>query len=126
MAIASSIDESRDLTVFTVDGELTFDAQIATLQRFYGGSPTANVIWDFRSLEGNRLNASELRKIIDFIKRYESKRPAGKTALVSITDLDFGLSSVVGAYADVENVPWEIRAFRSLDAALGWIEDETR
>ena len=111
------------MTVFTVAGALTYAEQLAALQEFYDGNPTANVLWDFRSIEGNRITIEELNKIIVFIKRRESKRPHGKTALVSTTDLDFGLSRMSQTYADIHNVPWQIRAFRSMDEAIKWIKE---
>jgi hypothetical protein len=122
MTIASSYDEIRDLTVFTVEGELTFDAQMTTLKEFYSGVPTANVLWDFRAIEGIRVSSKELYEIILFIKRHKSKRPQGKTALVSSKDIDFGLSRVSQAYADYEKLPWEMKAFRSMKEALKWID----
>ncbi|MBN2107697.1 MAG: hypothetical protein JW832_09735 [Deltaproteobacteria bacterium] len=123
MPITASYERSGDLTVFTAAGELTYEEQLAALQEFYDGNPTANVLWDFRSIKGNRITTEELNKIIVFIKRRESKRPHGKTALVARTDLDFGLSRVSQAYADIHELPWQIRAFRSMDEALMWIEE---
>jgi len=122
MAISSSFDELRDLTVFIAEGELTFEEQIAVLRDFYGGTTTANVIWDFRLLGGTRISSEELEKIIAFSKSHESRRPKGKTALVAATNLDFGLSRMSQAYADNKKMLWEIRAFRSMDEAVKWID----
>jgi hypothetical protein len=122
MTIDSDRDPARDLTIFTVRGQLTFDEQMEILVEFYGGDPTANVLWDFRGIEGNRISSDELRKIIVFIKQHEHKRPGGKTAMVAGTDLDFGLSRMSDAYAETEKLPWKIRPFRSMEEALDWIE----
>jgi hypothetical protein len=124
MTISSSYDDKRHLTVFTVKGELTFDEQIATLKDFYGGAPTANVLWDFRAIEGIRVSSEELHEIILFIKRHQSKRPQGKTVLLSIKDIDFGLSRVSEAYANYEKLPWKMKAFKSMDEALKWIDGD--
>jgi hypothetical protein len=124
MTIFSSCDDTKNLTIFTVEGSLTFDEQITTLQEFYSADPTANVLWDFRGHKGNRISSEEVQKIISLVKSYGNKRPKGKTALVSNKDLDFGLSRVSEAYANIENLPWEIRSFRSMDEALKWINDE--
>ena len=114
-------DNKKDLTIFTAVGELTFVKQIDVLRDFYAGTPTANVLWDMRNIEGSRISSEELEKIIIFIKRHSDKRPPGKTALVSTNDLDFGLSMVSYAYAENENLPWKIRPFRSMDEAIEWI-----
>lgn len=122
MVILHSIDEGRDLTVFCIEGELSFEEQMEALRQFYEGTPTRNVVWDFRRLEGSRISSGQLREIISFIKWHGKKRPAGKTALVAATDLDFGLSRMSQAYADYEKVPWPIESFRTMDEALAWFD----
>jgi hypothetical protein len=126
MTVSPSTDESRDLTIFTVKGELAFEVQMNTLKAFYNGEPTANVLWDFRLMEGNRLSSKELEVLFALIKNNQGKRPKGKTALVSATDLDFGLSRVSETLCHVQNLPWEIRAFRSMDDALKWIDGDSQ
>ena len=123
MTLSISFDNSRDLTIFTVQGELTLREQIDALQQFYSGTPSANVVWDFRMVTGDRISSEELREIITFIKAHENKRPTGKTALVSRTDLDFGLSRMSQAFGDAENLPWEIQGFRSITEAIKWIDE---
>jgi hypothetical protein len=124
MAITTSHDLSRDLTIFTASEELTYAKQMTVLRAIYGGDPTANMIWDFRAIEGNRISSEELEKIISFIKQRADRRKKGKTALVSGSDLDFGLSRISEFYAEIENLPWQIRAFRSMDDALKWIDEK--
>lgn len=124
MSISQHQDAARELTIFTVTGELTFAAQMEALRRFYGEAPTANMLWDFRRLEGSRISSEELRRIIAFIRGQKDKRPYGKTALVSTSDLDFGLSRMSEAYAQSEGLPWDIQAFRSMAEALRWLETD--
>jgi hypothetical protein len=124
MGLSSIFESQKDLTIFTAEGDLTFDEQMAALKGFYGGIPTANVIWDFRGLQGTRISSEELQEIISYIKRDENKRLGGKTALVSATDLDFGLSRMSEMYAEAEELPWKIKAFRSMDEALRWLDSE--
>ena len=77
MPVSSSIDDSRDLSIFTVKGQLTFQEEMAALKAFYIGEPTTNVLWDFRLLEGNRLSSAELDQLFGFIKANQEKRPQG-------------------------------------------------
>jgi len=65
--------------------------------------------------------SEELREIVAFIKHHENKRSGGKTALVSETNLDYGLSRMSNSYAEIADLPWEIQAFRSMDEAIKWI-----
>jgi hypothetical protein len=124
MAIHSSLDRLRNLTIFFVNGELTFDEQIQTLKEFYIGAPTGNVLWDFPAMEGIRMSVDEFCEIISFLKKYCSKRPKGKTALVFSIDIDFSLSKTGETDVNIEESPWKIKAFRSMAKALIWIEEE--
>lgn len=51
MPIATRCDEGRDLTLFTVTGELACEDQMAALRAFYRDTPSKNVLWDLRRLE---------------------------------------------------------------------------
>jgi hypothetical protein len=126
MTILSQVyDDTRRLTIFTAEGDLTFDEQMGALRDFYQGTPTANVIWDLRMTRGNSISVVELRKIIAFIKQYAEKRPRGRTALVSANNLDFDWGRVVEMYAEIENLPWHIRTFPLMDDATGWVNGST-
>lgn len=124
MPISISIDGSRDLTTFAVKGELTFQEEMDELKAFYSGEPTANVLWDFRLLEGERISLQELEAVSDFIKTNQSKRPQGKTALVVANELDYGLSRVSMTLYEIRNLSLSVMPFRSMDEALKWIDGE--
>ena len=123
MPISSTYDRSKDLTVFTATGVLTFDEHMAVLRDLYKDHPTRNVLWDMRGMTGERLSSDELRRMISFIKLHEVKRPGGKTAIVTSTDLDFGLSRMSDALGESEQLPWRIRGFRSMEEAVKWLEE---
>ncbi|MGC9323947.1 MAG: hypothetical protein ACP5G0_04270 [Desulfomonilia bacterium] len=123
MPIAVKTDSARDLTLCTATGELTFHDQVAVLKSFYEGNPTRNLLWDMRQISGARITSQEITDIIEFINSYKEKRLAGKTALVTATDLDFGMSRMSELLAESSGIPWEIRAFHSLDDALSWIDE---
>lgn len=125
MTIEMHVDESRKLTVFFVQGEISFEEQISVLREFYAGTPTPNVIWDFRKITGSRISVDELREIIAFIKLHQHRRGHGKTAMVTDSDLDFGLSRVSRTYGEIEELPWRIHPFRSMEEALEWIEADS-
>ena len=112
------------MTIFAVEGELTFQEQMDALKAFYSGEPTANVVWDFRLLEGKRISSQELEEISDFIKTNQAKRPQGKTALVVSNDLDYGLSRASMTLYEIRNVSLSLMPFPSMDEALKWIDGE--
>jgi len=119
--ITTDINRNKDLTTFTATGMVTYAEQIAVLKEFYEAKPTSNVIWDLRELYGPRLSNDELEEIVLFVKKKGHAKRRGKTALVSTSDLDFGLSRMAENYAESENLPWQIQAFRTMAEALKWI-----
>jgi len=112
-----------DLTIFTAAGATSVAEQKQVLKAFYEGSPTRNVIWDFTRLAEVSASSSDLRDIIQYAKRFSAKRPGGCTALVADTKLKYGLARMASTFAEIEEVPWAMRAFEQLDAALAWIAE---
>ena len=123
MPISTKTDRSKDLTVFTATGELTFAGQIAAMKEFYEGNPTKNELWDLRGITGSRISSEELLQVTLFTKQYGHKRQGGKSAMVMNSDLDYGLGRMSGTYGETEQLPWEVMAFRSIDEALAWLDE---
>ena len=124
MPISSKVLKNKDLTIFTATGELTLEVQMDALKPFYEGEPTRNVLWDMRGITGIRISSDELQLIIKYIKLHTERRPSGKTALVTKSDLDFGLGRMSESYAQQENLPWEIRVFASMSEAKKWLDED--
>ena len=124
MPITSKVLKNKNLTIITATGELTLKVQMAALKPFYEGKPTKNVLWDMRRITGNRITSDELLHIIKHIKLHKDKRPSGKTALVTKSDLDFGLGRMSESFAQNENLPWEISVFASLSEATKWLDED--
>jgi hypothetical protein len=117
------VDRERNLTTFTVAGQTTAEEQIRALDEFYSSEPTLHTIWDFRQITGQRISTEDLKRIIGRERQQTSLRAGGKTALVTKTDLDFGLGRMADTFAELEKLPYEIRTFRSIDKAIEWLEE---
>ena len=124
MAISLSVDKPKGLTVFAVEGELTLGELFNALRTFYGNDPNAKTLWDLSKMERALISSEELRETTEFIKKQGSSRPSGKTALVAKSDAEYGLSRVMEEYSQVKNLHWQIRAFRSMDEAILWLDEE--
>jgi len=96
------------------------------LKSFYGGEPTRNVIWDFSLLAEINATSDELRGIILYARQFSDKRLGGCTALIVNTKLKYGLARMASTFAEIEKIPWSIRAFEQMDEALAWIADYGR
>ena len=123
MPVSIEVDRGKQLTTFTASGDLTSKEQIDALSEYYRSDPTKNLVWDFRGVTGDRVTSNELRQVILFAKKHENLRSGGKTALVTSTDLDFGLGRMADAIAELEGLPWKIRAFRTMEEAMEWLNE---
>ena len=123
MPISVSTDQSRDLTIFTATGDLTFDDQMRVLREFYGGKPTKHALWDFRVIASDKITNEELVKIRDFVKMHQGKRPGGRSALVYDHSQNFGLSEVCDDLTETKGMQFKIRDFSSIEEAEKWLEE---
>ncbi|HSQ85074.1 MAG TPA: hypothetical protein VLM43_10140 [Desulfobacterales bacterium] len=121
MQITTQIDKSKDLTVFTVKGVLSFDNAMPVIKAFYEGDPTKHVVWDMTNITEVQLTSEEVIKIATFGPRTEGKREIGKTALVAHKDILFGLSRMFETHSDMVNSPYPVMVFRSIEQAYKWL-----
>lgn len=121
MSITININNDKQVSTFTVMGEISYEDVIATLKEFWQDKPTLNVLWDFRKGSMVQLSSADLEKIIDFVKVHAKKRAGGKSAFAVSKDLDYGLSRMLEAFASGEKIPLQTAIFRSFEEAMEWI-----
>jgi hypothetical protein len=92
------------------------------VEYFFDEKPTAKTLWDFREARGAKLKPKDIEDFTSYAKNQERKRPPGKTAFLSHTNLGFGLSRMGEIFSEVLEVPWEFRSFRSIEEAVKWLE----
>jgi hypothetical protein len=127
MPITSQTYESKQLTIFTVVGEVYFNELMRAVESFLKGQPTQNVLWDFReAIPKGLYRLAEVSKIAAFAKDHGELRESGKTALVASGSFSFGLISMYERFTKIENHPQTVGAFRSLDEAITWLDIEKK
>jgi hypothetical protein len=125
MPISREIDKARNLTVFTVSGDVKADEILSALKAFWEGEVTLNVLWDARGASGIDLESFHMEAFADFSSHYGDRlkdRQGGRSAIVSPTDLEFGLSRIVEISQSLRDSPFEIKVFRSIDDAKEWLK----
>lgn len=126
MPVSIETRPELDLTIFRATGIVSVEDQKKELKAFYEGSPTLNVIWDFSMMQEVSATSSELREIILYAKQFTDRRPGGRTALVVDTKLKYGLARMASTFAEIEEIPWDIRAFEDMNSALTWIQESKK
>ena len=122
MPITSQTYESRQLTMFTVVGEVYFNELIKAVESFLKGQPTHDVLWDFReAIPKGLFRLAEISKMAKFAKDHGELRGSGKTALVASGSFSFGLISLYERITRIEGHPQTVGAFRSMDQAITWL-----
>ena len=125
MPITSRVDRTRNLTTFSLTGEMTIDEILGALKSFWEGSElTLNTLWDTRNAVVTNLGSSEIENIVAFIGQNRNrikKRKNGKAAIVASTDLQYGLSRIFGTLYERENIPIKLHPFRTMEKAIQWL-----
>ena len=122
MPISKQVDDSKQLTTFFVEGEVTFEEVAAQVKKLYEEEkPTKYVLWDAANGSVANLTTEQIENLASFSPRYSDKRKGGKTALYSPGDLAFGLSRAFEIIGNLRNVPIQIKVFRDRDEAIRWL-----
>jgi hypothetical protein len=121
MPITYDIDRSRDLTIFTLSGEVGYQEFISALTDYGREGTTLFELYDLRSISGKRLTTGEINSLADFLSRHPDLRPPGnKTAVVVSEDVDYGFSRMISILTEDSTV-YDIEVFRDEDEAWRWL-----
>ena len=122
MAIIETIvDSQNDLSVFTVNGQLTADEIIERVEEFYTKHPTKLVLWIMGDVDLSAITSEGIERIIRIAKQNTGKRQEGKTAIVGAKDVEYGLARMYEAHTGFENLPNEYKVFKDVDEAKEWL-----
>lgn len=120
-SITSLHDREKSLTVYKVKGLLSAEEMISAIKTFYTENMTFNVLLDLTEADLSLISTDEIIQIVREIRTYADARAGGRTALVFSTGLEYGLGRMSEAFYEMENIPIEIRSFRSLEQAEAWL-----
>ncbi len=92
------------------------------LKEFYAGHPTKFVVWDLSACSLEQVTADDLRQIVSFVRSYAHTRLEDKTAIIAPNALEYGISRMLHAFADMQHFPSELQIFRNFTDAAQWLE----
>ena len=128
MPITSKVEKTKNLTIYTLTGELTLDEILNALKSFWEAHTlTLNLLWDAQGAKVNQLKSEEVAKIIEFIGQYKHRfeeRKGGKAAIVASSNLQYGLSRIMGTFYEIEGFPTQLKIFRIMDEAIKWLDQD--
>ncbi|MEW6510113.1 MAG: hypothetical protein AB1428_04065 [Bacteroidota bacterium] len=119
--ITAVIDPTNSLTIQTVKGQ-TSAAQIAdAIAKYYEGESTLHILWDFSEADLSEISPQDVANLVALTKRFSSRRPGGKTALLFSSDFGFGMGRMYDIQHDVSGGEVMHMSFRGKDAAMSWL-----
>jgi len=128
MPITSHVDKTKNLVVYTLTGEMALDDIQSKIKSFWEAhNLTLNALWDARQAKLTNLKSSDMERITALIGQYTHRfeeRKGGKSAVVASSDLQYGLSRILGALYEIEDFPTQLKIFRIMDEALEWIDQD--
>ena len=126
MPIKVDTDDLKQLTVFTVRGELNFEALLAYMKSYNEDfALTKNCVWDFRPATGGEvITEDQLGYFASIMKQYAFESPVSKMGFVIQGDLGFGLARMLSTFEELYDVTLDAKAFLSMDEAAIWFDKD--
>jgi hypothetical protein len=122
MTMTRSVDQEKQLTVFTAVGDLSFDRMMSAIEPFYKEHPTKNVLWDFRKASLKPLSSQDIENIVNWVKEHAEIRKGGKTVWVVSETADYGMIRMMSIHGELGEVPFGLNVFYSMEEAIQWLE----
>jgi hypothetical protein len=123
-AIITRVDPRLDLTVHTFEGAITSQDIIGTIEEYYRGRPTSNVVWDYAEAEFDQCGEENLKSIVMAASKHAwstSNAKSFKSALILPGDPQFAIGRMFETFAELENTSTQIQSFRSMTEAKQWL-----
>ena len=126
VGIKLEIFPERNLVIRTVEGPVDPEDYKTAIneqfddQRFVQGM---DIVWDLRGATGGQWTTQTSQDLARYMRGQKDRRGDGRFAIVVGSDLSFGLAR---QYQNIgHHVSPAIGVFRSLDAALRWLQEAT-
>ena len=122
MPIDIQIDESKNSTIFTVVGNVSFDDLMNAVKAFYA-NPTKNALWNYnpQTKSENTFSNDEVEKILKYVISRKKVQSEEKTAYVVSSDVTFDMERMSRILNQIMNLTLKMMVFRSMDDAVEWI-----
>jgi hypothetical protein len=118
------VDEEKQQTVHVFTGEVSGKDIIEAVKALYAAGPTPNHLWDLTEADISAVKSEDLQQIALIAEQSSPSGRAGRTAIVSTSDLGYGLSRMYSSFAEMSGHSAEVRSFRSRKEAEEWIAEK--
>jgi len=116
-------DDEKQLTFHVFTGVVLGNDLLEAVKALYASGPTPHHLWDLTRADISNINSDDLKDIAFLAKQTAPSGRNGRTAIVSISDLGFGISRMYATFAELSGQSVEVRSFRSRRDAEEWIAE---
>ena len=121
--IETKYDLTKALTIIKAVGKMKADDFHEWTANYYTGKVTSLALWDLTEADLSEIQTEDLRHDAEHTKALAEVRKGGKTAIVSANSLEYGLSRMLETFYDMEEVPFEIQVFHTINEAMEWLSE---
>ena len=122
MTMTFDIDRQRGLTIFRLEGDVSFEAFTAAIDRYRQAGPTRLELYNCLAFSGQAFSLEQLNQLVETTLHHGPPRPSGsRTALVVSDPLSFGASRQYQSLANLSDLPWKTGVFDTLAEARRWL-----
>jgi hypothetical protein len=126
MPVSTKVDRKQDLTIHTAKGLITDEQMFEVQDEFYSNTPTRLELWDMSEADVSLVTIQGIRHFIERDANLGSERGRGKCAVVVVKTLQFGLARMAETFAELTNLPFQFKIFKTMDSAMEWLTESTK
>ena len=119
--IKSVHDRDYSTMTYQAMGRLTFPEIQAEVVNFSSKYPVSKVLCDLTRGTVSDLTSREIEGILEIIGQKLESGAGGKAAIVALAGVDYGLARMFGTFAEIANLPIEVKVFRTSEIAHQWL-----
>jgi hypothetical protein len=116
-----SVQQSGEIMVFRTVGALSYDEIVETIETCYP-LVTRHILWDLRDCDLTGITSNQFMMLPAIAASSMVNRNGGKSAYVGTDTVNYGLLSTYVVTAKVQGITYSYNVFRTLEAALQWLQ----
>ena len=123
MPVKTEKDTERNLTIHTAKGLITDEQMFEVQEKFYEENPTMLQLWDMSEADVSLITIQGMRRFVEIDANRGLERGHGKCAVVVVKTLQFGLARLAETFGELSGLPFKLKVFKSIDAAMEWLTE---
>ena len=113
-----------NIIINTVVGKVTIDGIFEHIKQNVEAWKEVPEIWDFNQADLSGISTEEWREMLNRLKKLAKIKPGQKTALLSSTDLSFGMMRALDMASELKDFPIKLESFRDKGEAKKWLSEQ--